>query len=367
MDVKSSLRCPLRSWGGEGTPRALRRAVTVCLSVVMGLGLVAGETGPAHASAPGPSVDYRFNGSLTDSAGGSTLTLTPTCTSTPPPNSNGNQCIYTSSFGADAAGPYWTWTAPGRTVSRRGGGFTVQTNSPLTGTYTLALKFSFNMPSALSTYSYLKIIDYQGLASDSGFYLRNGKINAYPPSNTGTTVFAGNQVLDLVVTRDDTTKAFNVYSRAAGGGLVLEFTYSDTSNNLIPMTSGSGSRLGFFYDDDITSTEATDAGKVYQLRTWNGVALTSAEIEAVTDPTANPTSMTDEAQTPPPWLQSYGRTDSQQCASGWHPSWAEWAVDKTGGWVCNRTIFWNGTGWSQNANAVWGSVDVSQTVPWDGS
>ena len=70
---------------------------------------------------------------------------------------------------------------------------------------------------------------------------------------------------------------------------------------------------------------------------------------------------------PPPWLQSYGRTQSQTCKEGWSSSWAEWAIGKTGGWVCNRTVFWNGSAWVQNPDAVWGEADPTRTTPWDGS
>ncbi len=73
------------------------------------------------------------------------------------------------------------------------------------------------------------------------------------------------------------------------------------------------------------------------------------------------------SRTPPPWLQSHGRTQHEKCRTGWHPSWAEWAVDKTGGWVCNRTVYWSGSTWVQNPNAVWGTTDLSQNASWDGS
>lgn len=70
--------------------------------------------------------------------------------------------------------------------------------------------------------------------------------------------------------------------------------------------------------------------------------------------------------TPPPWLQAYGRHQADTCRVGWHPSWAEWAVDKTGGWVCERTIMWDGTTWIQNRDAVWGTYDPSLNSPWSG-
>lgn len=72
------------------------------------------------------------------------------------------------------------------------------------------------------------------------------------------------------------------------------------------------------------------------------------------------------SSTPPPWLQSYGRSAGETCRAGWHPSWAEWAADKTGGWVCNRAVLMIGSTWVQNPNAVWGSYNASENVVWDG-
>lgn len=41
----------------------------------------------------------------------------------------------------------------------------------------------------------------------------------------------------------------------------------------------------------------------------------------------------------PTWVQSVGRpSSSSSCESGWSPSWQEWAIPVTGGWVCTRSI-----------------------------
>jgi hypothetical protein len=50
-----------------------------------------------------------------------------------------------------------------------------------------------------------------------------------------------------------------------------------------------------------------------------------------------------QASTPPrPWLQSYGRaTPAEKCLETWHPSWAWWPHDNTGGWVCDRELAYN--------------------------
>lgn len=46
------------------------------------------------------------------------------------------------------------------------------------------------------------------------------------------------------------------------------------------------------------------------------------------------------AQAPiPAWVQAYGRPGKDAtCLPGWGPSWQQWAVASTGGWVCTRTI-----------------------------
>jgi predicted outer membrane repeat protein len=50
----------------------------------------------------------------------------------------------------------------------------------------------------------------------------------------------------------------------------------------------------------------------------------------------------DPAQIPPPWLQAYQRESlDQECLPGWNPSWAQWPNDHTGGWTCERRLYWN--------------------------
>jgi hypothetical protein len=41
----------------------------------------------------------------------------------------------------------------------------------------------------------------------------------------------------------------------------------------------------------------------------------------------------------PSWVQAYGRPGKDAtCLPGWGPSWQQWAVASTGGWVCTRSI-----------------------------
>ncbi len=47
-------------------------------------------------------------------------------------------------------------------------------------------------------------------------------------------------------------------------------------------------------------------------------------------------------QSPPDWMQAYGRAQAESCRAGWSSSWARWPNAGTGGFVCNRTLTWQG-------------------------
>jgi len=40
-------------------------------------------------------------------------------------------------------------------------------------------------------------------------------------------------------------------------------------------------------------------------------------------------------------LEQYGRSMDESCRDGWGPSWAQWPHDRSGGWVCTRTLFYD--------------------------
>jgi hypothetical protein len=316
----------------------------------------------AVAATSSPSIDYEFNGTLTDSAGGSSLSVLGVCPVpfVDPSPAGGGQCNSTTSFGSDASGDYWRWTSD----SPRGGGFTITTNSPLTKTYSIALKFVFESDPVRH---YSKIIDYSGKISDVGFYFNDWQIEFFDDVNTnaGTTTYSAGTVMDLVITRSEVTNLFSVYTRGEGGLLEQPIQYLDSGDLAIPINSSSGgSLLGFFFDDDDTDDEGNAAGRVYNVQTWSGAALSAVEVEAVTRRTAIGTNAAPPPP-PPPWLQAYGRTEGGVCKSGWSASWAAWAISATGGWVCNRTIFWNGSSWVQNPNVVWGVANPAETSAWD--
>ena len=222
---------------------------------------------PAQATSTNPSVDYEFENSTTDAGNASTFTVATACPGAP--------CNSSTGFGASGGDGYWQWAS----TDVRGGGFTIDTQQPLTGTYTMMLKFSFTNPSTYS--SWRKIIDFQDRANDTGFYLNSGRIRQYPLGSNGPTVFPVNTDITLMVTRDATTKLFTVYTYD-GTNFVQEIQVTDTNNDAIPVASTvhqGGTKLGFFFDDTATSGEATSTGKVYYIRLWEGQALTSADLQ----------------------------------------------------------------------------------------
>lgn len=255
----------------------------------------------AQATPSNPTVDYEFENVTTDSGNASTFTVAPACPADP--------CNTTTGFGTSAGDGYWEWAS----TANRGGGFTVDTQQALTGTYTIMLKFSFTDPNKYS--SWRKIIDFQNRTNDTGFYLNSGRIRQYPLGSNGPTVFPVNTDITLMVTRDDTTKQFTVFTYD-GTNFVQEIQVTDTNNDAIPIASTlyqGGTKLGFFFDDTATASEATSTGKVYYIRLWEGQALSSADLQlqsqtAVLAPAASTPSPSATAASASPALAETGTT-----------------------------------------------------------
>lgn len=145
----------------------------------------------------------------------------------------------------------------------------------------MILKFSFTSTGS----GYRKIIDYQNRVPDTGFYFYDTGLLFYDLGSTQGS-FANNEVLDLIVVRQalaGVTGQFTVYSRVEGGGLQLLVNVIDSTGESIPFTSGSGSFLGFFYDDLSAQGEATPGGKAYRLQMWQNIALTPSQLEEITN------------------------------------------------------------------------------------
>jgi gliding motility-associated-like protein len=200
--------------------------------------------------------DYEFNDSFLDKKGGSQLgKFDVDVTAT---NHNNN----TSGFGADTNGSYWFWTS----TASRGGGLWIDLENDMSKNYTIGIKFSFNN----SQSGYRKIIDFKNLTSDNGFYFFGGGfLNFYPQSFASKAKILNNEILELYITRNASNNEFKVYSMV-DGKLELELTYTDSSGDAVPTLISGKPRLRFFHDDTRTGSEATNGGKIYSLKVWDG-------------------------------------------------------------------------------------------------
>lgn len=161
----------------------------------------------------------------------------------------------------------------GPQASTQAGGIRIDTDLASGNVYTIALRFSFQQVSG-----YRKIVDFKNRASDTGFYLLNGKINYYP-LGTGQRVFAPNEVVDLIATRD-AAGFFTVYANDGQGGYVQQIRVADNGNTSVPPLVNGKYRLGFFFDD--AGSEYTPGGKVWSLRIWDEALLPNQIPQAFT-------------------------------------------------------------------------------------
>jgi OmpA-OmpF porin, OOP family len=116
------------------------------------------------------------------------------------------------------------------------------TNLISSGTYTIEMYFKLDTVSG-----YKKIIDFNNLSGDHGFYNFDGKLNLYP-SFTSTDSFIGAGTYQYVaITRNSSTKQMYLYhnNRVAG-------SYMDNSDQY---KYGVNKKLIFFRDDNGTGGE----------------------------------------------------------------------------------------------------------------
>jgi hypothetical protein len=214
--------------------RNIRGAVALLSTMVLSV--------PAHAAL---IRDYDLNGTLADSLGGPALV--PIAASGSP----------VGSFTTVGAANGWGF---GTNSGLQANGLTNTTN------YSIQLRFSFEQIT-----SWRRIIDFKNRTTDVGLYNYGGPIQFYPDT-TGSVIFAPNQIVDIIVTRDGGSKAFNIY---ASGVNVLSRV--DSGNDAVFDTAGNP--LRFFVDDLVVPNEAS-AGFVDFIRIFDA-PLTAREAECL--------------------------------------------------------------------------------------
>jgi hypothetical protein len=181
--------------------------------------------------------EYALQGTLTDNLGGPSL----------------------SSLGGTITGSGYTF-GPNQ-------GLTLANPAMSTTTYSIELVLSLTTVSG-----YRKILDFNHLGADAGFYNLNGQLNFYPVA-TGTPVdFVSGNSVTIALTRDGATNAMAGYVNG-----VQRFTFTDSS--LYGVLGGSP-LLNILVDDFNTSQGEASGGTLTSLRIFNG-ALSSTQVNAL--------------------------------------------------------------------------------------
>jgi hypothetical protein len=259
-------------------------------AVVLVAGAVAFSHSAAASQAPAPQVDYLFDGGLVDFANGSTATPSLPC----PPEAPGATCISDSGFATDAAGPHWWWESTGD----HGGGLVVDTTAPMGATYTVIVRFAFK-----DVDGYRKLLDFDDRGADQGLYVNDGLLNFYPLGESEAALIEAEQDYYLAAVRQSTgegTGTFTVYLRGPECDFTEVLAVEDPDGqSIFSAAPGGGSRIGLFFDDSTTNSEATTAGRSYLLRGWANVALTPEQISESACPTPVPPTPAPEPEPEP--------------------------------------------------------------------
>jgi hypothetical protein len=123
----------------------------------------------------------------------------------------------------------------------------------------------------------------------------------------------------------------------AGGKVVSDVIGSNvTGQNGTDGRGGGGGGAATYWGTNYTSTGGDGGDGVVIIR-W----LSSTGGRVVDPP----------VEAPPTLFQQIGRPSQlATCASGWSASWAAWAQPVTGGWVCQRWIYWRDGLWYSSNN-----------------
>jgi hypothetical protein len=196
-------------------------------------------TSPAHA---GLTHDYEFNGTLTDSLGGPSLT---------------------SLGGTIGASSYTFGQQQGLSLSGA---------LASAGTYTIDMSFEFTNLSG-----YQKILDFKNLAADNGLYTLNQNLDYYlGGAINGPTTLTPSTYMRVDLTRDGTTNLLTAYVNG-----VAQISFTDSSSDAT--FSAAGNIINFFQDDNATGGRESSPGSVDQIRIYD-TALSATEVSALGGP-----------------------------------------------------------------------------------
>jgi hypothetical protein len=139
--------------------------------------------------------------------------------------------------------------------------------------YTIDFSYSFD-----ATSGYRKLIDFKSLTNDAGVYNLDQRLNFFPVTSGAPVMVAGG-LARVTLTRD----AAGVVTGYVNG--VQEISFADTGSLA---TFSDAQQLGrLFHDDNATGGRETSSGFADYVRIYD-VALTAAEVGALTNPVPEP-------------------------------------------------------------------------------
>ncbi|MEY4477153.1 MAG: hypothetical protein RJA31_657 [Actinomycetota bacterium] len=252
------------------------------VATALALAAVGFAAAPASATTPAASYDFDMDGAFLDSIGSATIAGAATCSSP----SASDLCNVSANFGTDSIGDFWHWV----TTQDNGGGAVLTTSAQLGNSYSLYFKFAMDEASrdtsasncAAPEENYSKLLDFQDKTIDTGLYTQGCDTFLISTGfDTGTASIPLGDVVEIVVSRDDTTSMVTVFVNY-GNGYEESFVTDDSADEFIPADSGSGSIIRMFQDDGVDATaEGVKEGRLYGVKAWAGTALTINDLDGL--------------------------------------------------------------------------------------
>jgi len=134
-----------------------------------------------------------------------------------------------------------------------------------------------------TTSGYRKLIDFKDLTSDTGLYDLNGALNFYNVTAGPPTAFTPGAQVDLLLTRDGTTKVVKAYVDGS-----LQFQFTDGSD--LATFTGPNNVVRLLRDDNATGGGEASGGFADYVRVYDRAITFAEEQNSPPNPVPEPSS-----------------------------------------------------------------------------